>query len=91
MNAYLVEYLGTLFLVFIIFSTNNYIAIGSALAIAVLLGGPISGGSFNPAVTLAMIYSGRLNNNELIPYMFSEFLGAFTAIYLIKNMVNRPA
>ena len=33
MNKYLVEFLGTLFLVFVIFATGNYLAIGAALAI----------------------------------------------------------
>ena len=30
--------------------TGNWLAIGAALAVAVLLGGPISGGNYNPAV-----------------------------------------
>ena len=38
MNKYLVEFLGTLFLVFVIFATGNYLAIGAALAIAVMPG-----------------------------------------------------
>ena len=34
-NKYFVEFLGTLFLTYIIFLTGNYLAIGAALAIAV--------------------------------------------------------
>ena len=35
MNKLIVEYLGTLFLMFIILFTGNYLAIGSALAIGI--------------------------------------------------------
>ena len=58
LHKYIVEFLGTLFLVFVIFSTGNYLAIGAALAVAVLLGGAISGGAFNPAVAIALMYAG---------------------------------
>ena len=44
MNKYIVEFLGTLFFVFIILSVGNPLAIGSALAIVIILGGNISGG-----------------------------------------------
>ena len=42
MKKYIVEFLGTLFLMFIILATNNYLAIGSALALSVLMGGAIT-------------------------------------------------
>ncbi len=32
MNKYLVEFLGTMFLMFVIFATGNWLAIGAALA-----------------------------------------------------------
>ena len=44
MTKYLVEFLGTMLLVFVIFATGNWLAIGAALALAVYLGGAISGG-----------------------------------------------
>lgn len=82
-NKYFVEFLGTLFLTYIIFLTGNYLAIGAALAIAVFLGGNISGGAFNPAVAIAMFYDGRLSSNDLVPYIVSQVLGALVAL-LIK-------
>ena len=36
MNKYLIEFLGTLFLTYVIFATGNWLAIGAGLAIAVL-------------------------------------------------------
>jgi len=61
MNAILVEFIGTLFFLYVIIATGNALAIGAALAIAVLLGGPISGGCFNPAVTIMMAAAGKLS------------------------------
>ena len=79
MNKYLVEFLGTLFLVFVIFATGNWIAIGFGLAIPVLLGGPISGGAFNPAVAISLYVSGKLSKYDLIPYIIAQILGGLTA------------
>jgi aquaporin Z len=84
MQKYFVEFLGTLFLVFIILATGNWMAIGSALAIAALLGGPISGGSYNPAVTIALMSAGKLPSAEVIPYFIAEIAGALTAVQLAK-------
>ena len=85
MNKYLVEFLGTTLLVYVIFATNNWAAIGLALAIAVLLGGKISGGAFNPAVAISLYYSGKLNKNDVLPYIIVEILGALTAFYVYKK------
>ena len=81
MNKYLVEFLGTLFLMFIILATNNYLAIGSALALSVLMGGAISGGAFNPAVALALMYMGKLPTKDLIPYIVAQISGALVAVH----------
>jgi len=89
LNKYLVEFLGTMFLVYIIFATGNYLAIGAALAIAVLMGGSISGGAYNPAVTLALYSAGKLNKSDLIPYMVVQMLGALAGVTIYKQYVNR--
>ena len=60
MNKYLVEFLGTMFLMFVIFATGHWVAIGAALAIAVMLGGAISGGAYNPAVAVSLYAAGKL-------------------------------
>jgi aquaporin Z len=84
MHKYFVEFLGTLFLVFVIFATGNYLAIGAALAVAVLLGGSISGGAYNPAVSIAMMYSGKMPRSDLIPYIVAQIAGALVAYELFK-------
>lgn len=89
MNKYLVEFLGTMFLMFVIFSTGNWLAIGGALAIAALLGGAISGGAFNPAVTVALYAAGKLPKSDVLPYSIVQILGALAAFYAYKKVVNK--
>jgi aquaporin Z len=89
MNKYLVEFLGTMFLMFVIFSTGNWLAIGAALSVAVLLGGAISGGAYNPAVTIALYSAGKLAKQEVLPYVIIQILGALSAYFLYKNYVNK--
>ncbi len=89
MNKYLVEFLGTLFLVFVIFATGNYIAIGAALAVAIVLGGSISGAAYNPAVTIALMQSGRLSRSDLAPYILAQIAGALAGLQLHKMVVNK--
>ena len=82
MYPYLAEFLGTLFLVYIIIATGNPLAIGAALALAILMTASISGGHINPAVTIAMAVAGKLNVNEIIPYVLSQIFGALVAIQI---------
>ena len=88
MKKYIVEFLGTLFLMFIILYTGNYLAIGIALAIAVFLGGAISGGAFNPAVTLALLAAKKMSTNDVIPYIVAQIAGALAGFELFKMVVN---
>ena len=78
----MIEFLGTLFLVFVIIATGNYMAIGIALAIAVFLGGPISGAAYNPAVALALFSAGKLSKQDLMPYIIAQIGGGLAGAYL---------
>jgi aquaporin Z len=89
MNKYLVEFLGTMFLMFVIFATGNWLAIGAALAVAVMLGGAVSGGAFNPAVAIGLYSAGKLPKSDVLPYIISEILGALAAFYAYKKYVNK--
>lgn len=86
MNKFLVEFLGTLFFVFIIVSIGHPIAIGAALTLAILLGAKISGGHFNPAVSVAMAMAGKLPVNDLLLYVGSQVAGAVVALQLKKHL-----
>jgi glycerol uptake facilitator-like aquaporin len=87
MNKYLVEFLGTMFLVFVIFVTGNWLAIGAALGVAILLGGSVSGGAFNPAVAISFYSAGKIAKSDVLPYIIAEILGALAAFYAYKKFV----
>lgn len=82
MYKYLAEFLGTLFLMYIIIATGNPLAIGAALALAILMTVNISGGHINPAVTISMAAAGKLDVNEIIPYVLAQVFGALVAIQI---------
>jgi aquaporin Z len=82
MYKYLAEFLGTLFLMYIIIATGNPLAIGAALALSILMTVNISGGYINPAVTISMAAAGKLDVNEIIPYVLAQVFGALVAIQI---------
>ena len=55
------------------------LAIGTVLSIAVYGGGYISGGHYNPAVTLAAILCGKCDIPHGIINVLFQFIGAFAA------------
>jgi glycerol uptake facilitator-like aquaporin len=89
MTPYLVEFLGTMILVYVVLATNNFLAIGSTLALCVFLGGKISGGAFNPAVALALYAANKLDKSKLLPYIIVELLGGLAGFYAYKHFVNK--
>lgn len=82
MRAYLTEAIGTFFLVFTVAMTVVQgtpfapLAIGASLMIMVYMGGHISGGHYNPAVSLAAMMRGALPGPQLVPYWISQLVGA---------------
>ncbi len=86
MNKYIVEFVGSLFFIYVILATGNAIAIGAALAIAILVGGPISGGNFNPAVTIAMAVGGKLAASDVAPYIISQVAGGLVALEIHQRV-----
>lgn len=86
MNKILVEFLGTLFFLYVILATGNALAIGAALAIAIIVGGAISGGMFNPAVAIVMAAAGKLPTKDLVPYILAQIAGGLAALELYKRV-----
>jgi glycerol uptake facilitator-like aquaporin len=80
MYPYLAEFLGTLFLVYVIIATGNPLAIGAALALAILITANVSGGHINPAVTISMAAAGKIDVNEIIPYTLAQIFGGLVAV-----------
>jgi aquaporin Z len=98
-RKYLVEFIGTFFLVFTVASAvliggDGLIAplsIGFALMIMVYAGGHISGGHYNPAVSFAAAIRGALEWKQLIPYWIFQVLGGVAAVLLVAKFVSLPA
>jgi glycerol uptake facilitator-like aquaporin len=85
-QKYLVEFLGTLFFLYVILAIGHPLAIGAALAIAIFVGGKISGGNFNPAVSVMMASKGTLKMKDLLPYILAQIAGGLAALELYKRV-----
>lgn len=99
---YLYELIGTFFLVLTVgmavlapgAGILAPLAIGSALAVMVYAGGHISGGHYNPAVSLAVFLRKKLNAKDLGIYWIAQLaggiLGALTTLYLKGEGAPEP-
>ena len=74
----LVEFLGTSLLIGTIAFTGTPLLIVAALAIAISFGGKISGGHFNPAVTLWALLKGKVTTQVAITYVLAQLAAAAT-------------
>ncbi len=85
MSRYLTEAIGTFLLVLTIGLTVldrtpfAPLTIGSALMVMVYMGGHISGGHYNPAVSIAVLIRGKMEGRDLIPYIVAQISGAVLA------------
>ena len=86
MNKFVVEFLGTMFFLYVILASGNPLAIGLALVVAILVGGKISGGIFYAAVSVMMTAACKLNKNDLLPYIVAQVAGGLAALELHKKM-----
>jgi aquaporin Z len=101
MRKYVVEFIGTFFLVLTVCgavrsgSVVAPVAIGGVLAAMIFAGGHISGGHFNPAVSLAVYLRGRLDVRDLGAYIGAQLLAglaaAGVALFLFHGRGEVPA
>jgi aquaporin Z len=96
MRNYLTEFIGTFFLVLTVGLTvlNGTalapLAIGSSLMIMVYMGGQVSGGHYNPAVSLAVLLRGKMTSvGEFVAYVTSQILGALVAAVTVHALMGR--
>lgn len=97
MTKYVTECIGTFFLVLTVVTAVNEspalaaVAIGAVLMVMVYAGGHISGGHYNPAVSLAVLLRGRLPGSDLVPYWVAQLVGALLAALVGDWLVDIPA
>ena len=98
MNKYLVEFIGTFFLVFAIgmaviapgAGALAPIAIGAALMVMVYAGGHISGAHYNPAVTVAVWLRGKCATADVPGYILSQIVAAAVASFAVLFLKGNP-
>ncbi|MCL5006158.1 MAG: aquaporin [Acidobacteria bacterium] len=94
MKKYVMELIGTFFLVLTIGLTVIAggsgvippLAIGSVLMVMVFVGGHISGGHYNPAISLGVWLRGRLDTKDLVPYWVFQAIGGVLAALAVKYL-----
>lgn len=94
MKKYITEFIGTFYLVLTIgcvvviggAGVIAPLAIGSALMVMIYAGGHISGGHYNPAVTLGVWIRGRCDTKDVVPYWLAQFAGAVLAALALNYL-----
>ncbi|MDO8488692.1 MAG: aquaporin [Candidatus Omnitrophota bacterium] len=94
MKKYLVEFIGTFLFLLVIglcviepagAGAMAPLAIGTILMVMVYAGGYISGGHYNPAVTLGVWMRGKCQTKDVPFYMLAQILGAaFGSLLAVK-------
>ncbi len=88
---YLYEFIGTFFLVLTVGMTVlgphdaaalAPLAIGSILAVMIYAGAHVSGGHYNPAVSLAVFLRGKLSSKDLVLYWVAQLLAGIAAAFV---------
>jgi aquaporin Z len=87
MKKLIVEFIGTFFLVLVVIlsvikpgtEALAPLAVGAILMVMVYAGGHISGGHYNPGVTLGAWMRGKISGKEAVPYWIAQLLGAVAA------------
>lgn len=86
-KALLAEFLGTFFFLSIILNSvflGDFapIAIAIGLLAAIYFGGKVSGGHYNPAVSIMMYVKGKLTGDLTVLYIAAQIVGALLALLL---------
>ncbi|HEY1704685.1 MAG TPA: aquaporin [Trebonia sp.] len=93
-RKYATEFIGTFFLAFAVgmaaLTGSEFVplAAGAMLMVMVYAGGHISGGHYNPAVTMAALVRGRIGIGDTIGYWTAQVVAAVAAGALARAVVN---
>jgi aquaporin Z len=93
-RKYATEFIGTFFLTFAVgvaaLSGSGFVplAAGATLMVMIYAGGHISGGHYNPAVTLAVLVRRRIGIRDAAGYWIAQVAGGVVAGALARAVVN---
>src|SRR4051794_265136 len=91
------ELIGTFFLVFTVgatvYSGSPFapLVIGTSLMVMIYAGGHISGGHYNPAVTLAVLARRRIGPGEAVGYWITQLVAALLAAGVVRAIITPAA
>jgi glycerol uptake facilitator-like aquaporin len=68
----------------------NSIATGAGLYTLIIVFGPISGAHFNPVVSAASVWEGRLPRDRCVVYVLAQFGGALLSVAAAHAMFGLP-
>ena len=90
------EFIGTFIFLGVIVTVTNKdnvvtgiapLAIGLALAVVIYWGGNLSGGAYNPAVSIMMAIKGTFTVTQAVVYIVVQILAAVCTYYYWKNVL----
>jgi glycerol uptake facilitator-like aquaporin len=84
--AVAVEFLGTFIFLSVIVATGNPWAIGATLAVLAFLGGAVSGGHFNPAVTIMTLYNRGIAAEGAVAYIVAQVAAGILAVTVYNSL-----
>lgn len=87
MKKYLVEFIGTFFLVSAALLGGGPAA-AATLMVMVFAGGHISGANYNPAVSLALFVRGKLSAMEMIVYWVCQIVAGIAAALVVQHLLG---
>src|SRR6201992_355593 len=93
-RKYAVETIGAFFLTFVVVgsvlthSAFTPLAAGAALMVMIYAGGHISGGHYNPAVTLGALVRGRIGAGDAIRYWVTQLVAGLLAAVVVRATVS---
>jgi aquaporin Z len=91
---YAVEAIGTFFLVFTVGAAVGSgsplapLGIGAVLMVMVYAGGHLSGGHYNPAVTMAVLVRHRIHLRDAVAYWVVQFGAGLLAAIVVRTVVD---
>lgn len=104
MAAVVAEFIGTFFLVFVgvgavmanalthaLSNLEIVLAFAGAIGIGVYAAGHVSGGHFNPAVTIGLWSAGVFPGRRVVPYLVAQVAGSTAASLLLRALFGLVA
>ena len=87
--AVIVEFLGTFLLLSVIIATGSPWMIGLTLTLLIYLGSSVSGGHFNPAVTIMTLANRGIAGDNAAAYILAQVAAAVAAVTVYNQLKKK--